>query len=395
MADLLVIADDLTGACDTGVKFAEAGLLTEILVHPNVDLESVDPSVQVIVADTESRHVAPAEAAARVEHVAAEGIRAGARHFYKKTDSTLRGNVGAELDALMRAADAQFLAFAPAFPEAGRATIGGCQHVDGVPIHESAFAADPLAPVTSSSVAEIIARQCARLVTIVAPGEPLPDTGIAVFDAETDADLTRIAQRLAREGRLQFTAGSGGFAGPVARSLGLARARIAGISARGPMLILSGSLQEVALRQVRHAIGAGVAARRVTMACDVGDVAESAGGLLWDGRDVLLYTAGESAHVQAGASQALSRKIGAIAERIIRRPGGTGSVAVFGGETAAATLAALGASRIWPHRELWPGVVEASLRLGDRDVGLITKSGGFGPEDIVTRLIERTNREER
>jgi uncharacterized protein YgbK (DUF1537 family) len=44
-------------------------------------------------------HVSPCESASIVRTVSEEAVRRGVRWFYKKTDSTLRGNIGSEIDA--------------------------------------------------------------------------------------------------------------------------------------------------------------------------------------------------------------------------------------------------------------------------------------------------------
>src|SRR5687767_3306000 len=103
MVKLLVIADDLTGANDAGAQFAGQGISTLVAMVAEFafDYRSCDSTVLII--SSESRHLNPAEAAARVESLTRRGRELGVSHFYKKTDSTLRGNIGAELEALLRA----------------------------------------------------------------------------------------------------------------------------------------------------------------------------------------------------------------------------------------------------------------------------------------------------
>ncbi|WP_276693477.1 four-carbon acid sugar kinase family protein, partial [Acidaminococcus massiliensis] len=61
--ELLILADDLTGALDTGIQFVAAGASTRVVLDPHYDLRQVDPDVQVLVVDTESRHIAQEDAA--------------------------------------------------------------------------------------------------------------------------------------------------------------------------------------------------------------------------------------------------------------------------------------------------------------------------------------------
>lgn len=124
MPRLLIIADDFTGALDTGVQLAKRGIdtLVAVMRDGRVDLRA---PCQVLVVNTESRHIPPLEARARVTAVVQSAPAAGFTHIYKKTDSTLRGNIGTELAAVLGNVAATELIFVPAFPKLGRFTIDG------------------------------------------------------------------------------------------------------------------------------------------------------------------------------------------------------------------------------------------------------------------------------
>src|SRR4051812_10256876 len=130
-----VIADDLTGALDTAAPFAARGWRTCVVPWPGsstlataTEWQRMAGASDVVVVDTSSRHVAPREAARRVRAAvtAAQGIRrrrgADAYQLYKKIDSTLRGNVAAELAAFRATTGVARLPLAPAFPAQGRTT---------------------------------------------------------------------------------------------------------------------------------------------------------------------------------------------------------------------------------------------------------------------------------
>jgi len=398
VVDLLVIADDLTGASETGAQFAGAGLPTVVSIDP----EPTDDAARVRVVDTESRHVSPEEAARRVEYACRRARQAGVQRFYKKADSTLRGNVGAELAAMMRATGARVLPFIPAYPAAGRTTRGGCQFVHGEPLERTSLAHDPLSPIDSGSIAEIVARQSAVETVVVAPGR-MPEAGgedlrIWAFDAESEDDLDRIAAGLQERGLLSCCAGAAGFAECVARRLGGGREPAPTAGLRGPLLFVNGSLHETALEQVRRGIESDVEAFRLepeAVSAGAGPgapapgVVEEAAEALRAGRDVLLCTVtgpGEDERYVDGPPRAVAAALGALAAGVVRRSGALGALAVFGGETAISVLRALGRTSFRPRRRLWPGVIECSLSLDGREVGFITKCGGFGPEDLVLRL---------
>ena len=218
MLRLLVIADDLTGAADTGAKFAGQGVSTRLLVESEGVWPETTNTSQVLVVNSESRHLAPVEASSKVAGIVARGVDLGITHFYKKTDSTLRGNVGAELDAMRVVLGRKQIAFLPAYPALGRTTSGGVQHVCGKPVSQTSFAADPLEPATDSDVSTIIRRQTSTKCRLVNASSSLSsiaddsEAAILIFDAITDNDLLHAGKTLKRHHLLGATAGAAGFA---------------------------------------------------------------------------------------------------------------------------------------------------------------------------------------
>ena len=94
MLRLVLIADDLTGAADSGVQFVKKGFTTALLLGGGWPIDA-----EVLVVDTDSRGDPPEIARAKV-HAAASSLPT-VEFTYKKMDSTLRGNPGAELCAIM------------------------------------------------------------------------------------------------------------------------------------------------------------------------------------------------------------------------------------------------------------------------------------------------------
>ena len=265
---MLIIADDLTGAADTAVQFSKQGIRTALFLTTELDLRRVDAAVKVVAVTTGSRHCSRSEAKKRVASVVKKALRKGCRRFYKKIDSTFRGNVGAELEALMEADGADRLMLVPAYPAAGRTTKAGYQYVNGKLLHESGFARDPLEPAAESFIPAILGKETRLPVHIVGrqsviAGETLEKNqdGIFVFDAENDADLREIGELLDKSGNLDMAAGAAGFASMLSSYYGLqtlpGRVRPLSGPAR-PLLIVNGSLNDVSLRQVARAEQEGV-----------------------------------------------------------------------------------------------------------------------------------------
>src|SRR5688500_3671015 len=154
-----IIADDLTGALDTAAPFAAHGWRTCVVPWRDRDLGGAVAAAamrhEVVVVDTASRHLPAREAARRVRAVV-QATRGGRRaHYYKKIDSTLRGNVAAELSAFCAATGVARLPLAPAFPAQGRVTRGGAVWVNGQPLLASAAARDAIDPAGVGELARL------------------------------------------------------------------------------------------------------------------------------------------------------------------------------------------------------------------------------------------------
>lgn len=384
---LLLIADDLTGSLDTAVQFSRAGVPT-FVTTPDAPLHQ-DPGATVLGVDIESRHLSPGEATGRVERCVQAAMRAGIRRFYKKTDSTLRGNVGAELAALLRATGIGELYFVPALPDAGRITRGGVQYVDGVPLHLSRYSRDVADPVQGASIGAIIASQADVAVVCVPRGSdpaPLLDRArrpaILVFDAESNDDLAAIARRLAALRPPRLLAGCAGFASMVTGLLGLPRTVTPALSIRSPLLIVCGSLNEVSRSQVREAEAQGVPCWGPAALEPTRSVVDA---LRESGAAILV----------AGGSLAASR---GLVRRIIEKVP-VGTLAVFGGDTAIGVIDELAVRGVWPLDEICQGVVVSRLEgtpstPAETDMHLVTKAGGFGPINVIQRIREALDREE-
>ena len=140
MVKLLLIADDFTGALDTGIQFAKYGAATRMLTSSEIDEDLWQNKItEVLVVDTETRHLNAREAYEKIYRLVREAILAGVPHIYKKTDSGLRGNIGWELQAVIDASGEKFLPFIPALPAMNRVTIKGIHYMEGVPIQQREF----------------------------------------------------------------------------------------------------------------------------------------------------------------------------------------------------------------------------------------------------------------
>ena len=219
--------------------FASRGQPTFVVVKDEGCPPEQFAGAAVVSINSASRHLAPAEAAARVRSIVERLCTPAGEICIKKIDSTLRGNVAAETLAAMHALGRANAIIVPAFPAQGRTVVGGMVHVNGVPLPQTGFARDALSPPPLAPLDQVF-RAAARQaqVELVAPDGPFelvrPGEGLRVFvvDSATETDLLRTVQAL--DGRLGhcLLVGSAGIAGAVAQAVPAARER-AGAAARG------------------------------------------------------------------------------------------------------------------------------------------------------------------
>lgn len=417
MIELLVVADDITGALDTGAQFARHGY--RIYVSP-LEHASALPAggLDVLVVDTESRHLPPVQAAERVLRAVTAG---GARVYYKKTDSTLRGNIGAELEAMLRASKRDAVAYLPSYPDAGRVVRQGVLRVDGIPLEETEYARDPLNPVRTSSIAKLIAEQTALPVRIATSSEavesPLPRGSITVFDAESNAELERAAELLhAERGRAVF-AGCAGFAGFLHRVLEppshgrIARATLS--SSR--RLIVCGSLNPRSRAQIEHAKAMGIpeysiealiappsGSRSRNRSRVRGEMLDELRAVTDERGTVALRTAPRVAEQGAAGTKAAREAGRAVAELMGIIDFDT--LIVFGGDTLIAVMEEMGVVGLVPLDQIESGIPISLALMRPRDDGLrptfapvsreagrrrpivVSKAGGFGEAAVVETI---------
>ena len=404
---LLIIADDFTGALDTGVQFAARGAVTRVVVDPDFSMEQLGDDLQVLVLDAETRHLSGQQAYEVVFRAVRRALDAGFTHIYKKTDSALRGNVGAELTAVLDAARASCLAFLPALPKMNRVTRQGIHYIDGVPVAESVFGKDPFEPVTQSSVEAILRRGSQVNVVLHSLGsEPwMTTTGIHVYDAETQQDLETIGRALGENG-IRLSAGCAGFGGVVADLLLPPGEKPALPKLEPGLFVACGSVNAVTLRQMEEAEKAGftrvhLTPRQKLDACwtesqekqeavehwlelaksgrFILDVNDPAG---WD--DPVNYSQIHGLEVEF-RRQRISANL-AILVKAMLDGGLEGTILCTGGDTLLALMKQVGVFQLVPVGEIAPGVVLTQFCYRGRSYHIIAKSGGFGAPDLFIKI---------
>lgn len=217
MLKTVIIADDLTGANDTGALLAKNGLKVGTLLQES-DLYKFK-SFDVLSITTNSRGLTPEDAYKKVKDAANLFTDKENIFFSKRIDSTLRGNVGYEIDSIIESLGNDVTAIVVAsFPDSGRASIGDFLLVNGVPLEKTEVAKDPTSPVSTSKVTEIVKKQSKYKVGFISLDKVLKGAEIIkqeiiknaqqknriiVIDACTNNDINEIA-KASVESKLKF-----------------------------------------------------------------------------------------------------------------------------------------------------------------------------------------------
>lgn len=333
-SDIFALADDLTGALEVGAKFASYGMpatVTTRFDEPDRDA--------LLVVDAQTRHLSPQHAAKQTEQVAAIAQHREAKLIYKKTDSTLRGNIAAEFRALQNVYPNRRIMYAPAYPDLGRTVKHGRLYVHGKPVHETEFAGDLWNPVHDCRVQAL-----------------LGDADVEIVDGDCNSDVCAAADLILAESPPRICAGPAALADALARKLG-SRGMAAHQLPRGlRCLVVNGSLHPASVRQVEWARNNGMFTN---------------GWMLF-----------EEAVEGAGVTRA--RMLGECVRRALDTQQFDG-VIVFGGDTTFGVHAALGFAPFQAIGEVAPGVAISK----SSDLFWITKAGGFGDPEILGTIKQK------
>lgn len=409
MLEIAVIADDLTGAADTGIQFR--ALYTEALLMADNGLAArpPQPPPEVLSVHTTSRALPVSQARARIK-LAAERLtlwRPG--RVFKKIDSCLRGNVGAEADALIDTLGLPLSFIAPAFPAVGRTTVDDVHLVHGRPVAESEMGRDPATPVTDSRLSQVIAQQSHHSVghvplkTVKAGEKALKKAveGLAAegfrhiaFDATERKHLGTIAWLALKHFPGALLVGSAGLAqGLCDCQAHLEPAATPPLKAGpGNHLIALGTASPRARRQVAALrdvypftvieMDSGRLAK-TDLVPEESDLAALADALA--AGDLVVRISPPHGETSARQTRRVAGGFGALVAALVARTP-PASLFLSGGDTALSVIGRLGARGIRLDREIVPGLVLGQV-VGCAFEGLAvgTKPGAFGEDDAMLK----------
>ncbi|MFB4168396.1 four-carbon acid sugar kinase family protein [Virgibacillus sp. JSM 102003] len=418
-----IIADDLTGANDSGVQLTEKGINTSVLFDIPKDQNNLDSGV---VIDTNSRALSKDEAAYVTKQAGQFLKQEGYLSIYKKMDSTLRGHIGTELQALYDVFKPEFVFIAPAFPPLGRTTKEGVHYVNGEKIAETEISKDPKHPVTESSIPALLQNEIGQPVGLLEKVDIEADlsdfqekvnsfkeneVSYVVCDAETQKDLQKAAQKMVAVSERVIWSGSAGLAEVLPEVLGISEeAGERSFAKSNRVMTVCGSLSQVTQNQVRYAVNQpNVTAVELdpvqTFGNDwenlrqntVKDLLEG----LENGNDIVLYVPsnqdvrdqvmeiGKNLNLTGyQIGERISGAIGEIVATITEKNKGLTGLVLTGGDTAKDTSRHLGGIGFRLIKQVEAGIPLGTLIGTDSEYTVVTKAGAFGKEDSIYNAMQ-------
>jgi len=426
MQKIGILADDLTGALDTGAQFSKKGFTTTVFFDA-IAVQKLCNS-DVLVINTYSRLCDSTEAYKRVKEASEILKHIGIQMIYKKIDSVMRGNVGAEIDAVMDVFEMKAACVVPVFPAVGRVMVDGRLLLKGTLLEKSEIALDILSPVSESHVPTLLRRQSRHKIGHVPLEEVCkgPENlravlgnrcsngdEILVVDAIIQNHLHTIVKAVNRLDFPVLMVGSAGIAGELTEffnSVSQSNSKSTVLCDSG-ILTICGSVSPTSIEQLNYA---GHFPNSYSLTISVEDIlvkngrenllqtmADEVSGLLKQGRDVFINVGSDSSKKPGRYSSkrksrlgtlfensiAIKKFLGRLANRILSKCN-VSSLILIGGDTTLEICKSLNASRGILMDEIVPGMPISYLADGPYSgTPIITKSGSFGGEDVLIQAI--------
>ncbi len=405
----VVIADDFTGSTDTGVQFIKYGLRTSVKVLDKIALGEISSITKVLVVDTETRNVDKEKAELQIESAASRLEKWNRKTtFYKKIDSTMRGNIAHEVKALADKMNFKAIVCTPAFPNNGRIVKDSIVYLNDVPIAQTKMKDDPIKPVTKSNLIDIF-NEVPSLNPVALTAEQVKTPNINEFlekntcfccDATTNEELLDLVNAILNVYTPQevLWVGSAGLAAALLAATGKEQINkdFEIYISEKPALFVVGSLNEKNLVQMKKLLNSSSAQElKLDKSNFIFDrdnefsrLVEYGSAILSRGNNLIITTGLEEGEYMEGQSLNLSAFMGRVSKELVLSNPLCG-LYVTGGETAMSLLQELNCGESRVLTEMESGI--PLIRLDDGDcpnLRMITKAGAFGNEDTLLNALK-------
>jgi uncharacterized protein YgbK (DUF1537 family) len=379
---IAAIADDLTGATEIAGLGWRHGLSADVLHR---DEEGSD--AELVVFDSDSRLCSSAEAQRRVRRIARRLKVRSPEWIFKKVDSVLRGNVLAEIEALLDTLELPRCILSPANPSGERVIRQGRYFIQDTPLDRTDFRHDPHYPRRSSRVLALLKEPQSHAIVCQSRLLTLPESGIIVAEAERFRDALTWARGV-DEGT--FPAGGGDFFHALLRVRGHSMRRRQALERHDPTLFICGSLADATTKFISRCQTKGwpvlpMPARlrqpRRVHAASLASWVRSITAALQNHSNVVMGI-GSPRLAGEDAPRRLGTRLIAAVSRVLRRSAPR-TVCVEGGATTAALTVAEGWKRFTVEHEWNRGVTAVRPQAHDALL-LVCKPGSYSwPPEFV------------
>lgn len=420
-----IIADDLTGSNDSGVQLTKKGLKASVIF--DLSSSAIGKDDDVVVVDTDSRAISSKESYEVTREAALFLKDNGYNHIYKKVDSTLRGNLGYEIKAVVDVYKPDFCVIAPAFPRIGRETKQGVHYLNGTPIHETEISRDPKCPVTESYIPKLLQDQVQVEIGTINTKElgnnseawkekllNFKDNAITwiVFDVEEDSHLDWIADQVSKISKNIVWVGSAGLAEFLPGHLDLIQSETMEevVLKEENILVVSGSLSGVTKTQIdrllelqdiqgvevnplhvfeKEHVWTDYKVNYINQVLEAFKQGKTAVLFVDSSAENRTNTANKGKELQLSPSEIsnkISNGLGEIASSVVMDHALVGGLVLTGGDTAKDVCRHIGVSGLQLVKEIEPGIPLGKLT-ADKELYTITKAGAFGQEHSLVRAV--------
>jgi len=415
-----VISDDLTGASECGGQLVQYGLKVSVLLqHNTTDSEEKE----ALIFNTDSRSVPGEEAYKRVKSVCEWIKNKKFDVVYKKIDSTMRGNIGQEINALYDVFQPDFVFIAPANPKNGRKVINGIHYLNGNKLHETEIANDPKTPVTDSRIDVLIKNQSKRQVGHLSHRDIKQDDQFifqklqsfkdqhipyVTVDSAHESDFERLIEVINKTGFDVIWSGSSGLISYLPKAYGLKQINKIFTLPKNenPVLFVIGSVSDAGREQLnqlllhRNVVGlemqtTQVIKGNVSKRNELNSLATRAAAAFQNGKSVALFSSktvketqeiGENKGLNAiEISNMISKALGELAVYLINHCN-IRHLFLTGGDTAQQVFEQLKINEFLIIDEVEPGIPLGQLD-DIRQFLVVTKAGGLGSKLAMIKAL--------
>ncbi|WP_394548646.1 four-carbon acid sugar kinase family protein [Priestia aryabhattai] len=408
-----VISDDLTGASDCGGQLVRYGLdVSVVLTDDNSNLNKKE----AFIFNTDSRAVSGKEAYERVKNVCERIQSETFDVIYKKIDSTMRGNIGQEINAVYDVFQPDFVFIAPAFPEAGRQVINGVHFLNQKRLDETEVANDPKTPVKDSLIARLVKNQAQKEVGhlsykdlhagyefIFKKLKAYKNQNISYITVDSihESDLKCLVETIKKTEFSVVWSGSSGLINYLPQAYGLqpSTKKVSFLRNDQPVLFVIGSVSKVGRNQLNQlllysdTISVEMNPSKIILdggsrQKEIDQVIKRALTFLKTGKSIALFSSEEVKETQEiGKKQGysaieisdyISMAMGEVAVDLINQCNIT-NLFLTGGDTAQQVLSQLQVHRLHLIDEVEPGIPLGKLDY-KREIFAVTKAGSFGTD---------------